>query len=436
MELPYVIPEPNQPLRLAADWPVALSVDGRETAGTASVALEFLPVPRIAFDIALPAVSRSFDLDKVGTVLNLPQWQTSAEVRPASVQFSTKCPPSLRVLGIHPIGFGNASEKVLSTASFLLVNFPDFLGTGAVVHKEGNHSERLDTLVLQAHPWQIRLQLLPKCRERIKAVKAFSGYAVTHVGEVARLDRQLFSGKETQTLLDVVGRFLSFSVGRKCGLLLPIGFDSQRNVVWRQWWTDLFDPWVARRAWFDGSKGALLEAAFGGYARKQAQPIWTRPLGDAIYWYLLANNSLAGIDSGIILAQTALELLAWNYLVKDKAALSKTKFEELKAAGRIDRLLGDLAIGNTLPPASLARIRAHVADAPDDIAHLVVMVRNAIVHPTGEKIDHYLEIIRDVWTLALWTIEMVLLRLIDYSGEYLNRLHSGWVGTYDRVPWG
>lgn len=435
LEHPCIIAGLNEAIPLTRSEPATVSVAGKEEAGSAQIRLEFLPVPRIAADIRLDKAPGLFAMDDVGKTLKLKAQKVAIHVLPTSVRFSSERQPIVRLLGIDAIDLGNPGERALHRVSFLVLNFPGFFGTERAVYREGNRSEALDMITLQAHPWQIRLQLATAARGRIKEAKRSSGYVVTHVGEVLRIDGQSFSGKEVLALLDCLRRFLSFAIGRKCGVVLPYGFDLQSNVVWCQWWTDLFEPWLARRAWFDGSKGALVENAFLGYMKRQAQPKWTRPLRDAIYWYLMANNSLAGIDAGIILAQPALELLAWTYLVEDKALFSRSQFRKLKAHEAIRALLDQMGIPAAAPREALRRIRASVSTAPAEIPQLVAKVRNALVHPRGTRIDPYLQVMANVWSLALWTVEMALLRIIGYSGEYSNRLVSGYVGEYEEVPW-
>jgi len=61
----------------------------------------------------------------------------------------------------------------------------------------------------------------------------------------------------------------------------------------------------------------LLEAVFLGFIKKWKNKIWNEPIEVAIYWYLRSNTMEGGIDGAIILAQSALELLAYTFIVEE-----------------------------------------------------------------------------------------------------------------------
>jgi hypothetical protein len=59
-------------------------------------------------------------------------------------------------------------------------------------------------------------------------------------------------------------------------------------------------------------------------------------------------------------------------------------------------------------------------------------VRNLLVHPSKQKqLPYY-----DAWRLAKWYTELVLLKLVGFTGEYSDRTRAQrWVGAVDPVPW-
>ena len=72
------------------------------------------------------------------------------------------------------------------------------------------------------------------------------------------------------------------------------------------------------------------------------------------------------------------------------------------------------------------------SDGPD----AVTGVRNALVHPS-EKDELPEGAYFEAWQLSMWFLDLVLLRLCGYAGEYANRLAlSRWVGQVEPVPWG
>jgi hypothetical protein len=41
----------------------------------------------------------------------------------------------------------------------------------------------------------------------------------------------------------------------------------------------------------------------------------------------------------------------------------------------------------------------------------------------------------EAWKLGMWYIELSLLRICGFTGEYGNRLQSRWLGVVEPVPW-
>ena len=76
-----------------------------------------------------------------------------------------------------------------------------------------------------------------------------------------------------------------------------------------------------------------------------------------------------------------------------------------------------------------------------DTAQCIAEIRNALVHPSTKKqgkLDRVtFPAIVDAWRLCLWNLELVLLCLFDYKGNYVNRLGPGkWRGEkIQQVPW-
>jgi hypothetical protein len=143
-----------------------------------------------------------------------------------------------------------------------------------------------------------------------------------------------------------------------------------------------------------------------------------------------------GVDAGIILAQTALERLAWAHCVEDRKVVSQEAFKPrgLSAADRLRMLTSTLGIPVEIPKTMKAlcgRRGTKWADIPDAIT----AIRNALVHPYEEKSPptgaYY-----DGWRLSMWLLDLVLLCLCNHNGEYGNRIADPrYAGLVERVPW-
>ena len=157
----------------------------------------------------------------------------------------------------------------------------------------------------------------------------------------------------------------------------------------------------------------------------------------ALYWYVAANDRGTGIgvDAGLILAQTALQHLAWTYCVQDRKMVSAHAFGRrgLSAADRIRLLATALDIPTDLP-ASLRLLHAKRGSKWDDGADVITGIRNSLVHP-AKKSELVEGSYYEAWKLSLRFLDLVFLRLLGHEGECANRLAQRMVGEVETVPW-
>lgn len=68
-----------------------------------------------------------------------------------------------------------------------------------------------------------------------------------------------------------------------------------------------------------------------------------------------------------------------------------------------------------------------------DIPTAITAIRNDLVHPRQRfQAGKFLG---EIWMLCQWCIELFLLRLSGYRGDYSDRLKAEWVGEVRPVPW-
>ncbi len=145
------------------------------------------------------------------------------------------------------------------------------------------------------------------------------------------------------------------------------------------------------------------------------------------------------LETSLVLAQAALELIAWVHVVVDERSQTGPEFNTIKwgAAGRIREVLAWLELDPTVPVglSSLASeaLRLGWADGP----HAIDYLRNALAHPDKrsriEDTDVAARI--DLQELALWYVELALLKVVGFRGEYSSRLDSHTSGVVVPVPW-
>ena len=129
-----------------------------------------------------------------------------------------------------------------------------------------------------------------------------------------------------------------FLRGAWSGPMFPQGL-SDGQVVWQQ-----FAPWAISPprevpTWMPTRTQLDLSALFKGFTERWSDPAWRGPLTTAVWWLVEANARAARIETRIILAQVALELLAWVHVVETQHLHSRNDFKRLTAAGRLRALL-------------------------------------------------------------------------------------------------
>jgi hypothetical protein len=143
----------------------------------------------------------------------------------------------------------------------------------------------------------------------------------------------------------------------------------------------------------------------------------------AVDWYVAALNAF-GKPECIVLAQASLEVLSMLYLT-DWLRLSEKGRRGLDVADQLAVVLASLKIS---------------ADIPDKLSHLVAYrkgtgkagtgpiavteARNSAVHPLIDRDIPNQARAAEEQSLALWYVEMILLRLLDYRGAYWDRIEE------------
>ncbi|HEY5526643.1 MAG TPA: hypothetical protein VIK02_03585, partial [Candidatus Anoxymicrobiaceae bacterium] len=321
----------------------------------------------------------------------------------------------------------------LAVVLFHLFNFRRIIGTRGIGEKRANEWRRIECVDLSSKGWTAELQSVFETRESTEKLTSEGGYRLTHVGSISKPDRSLFTGGEAKAVLRLLKDFLSFARGLRCYPICAIGFDAAGNRIWEAW-SSPKDSWSRPLSWFDEQHSEQLVALFPGFMNKCSDPDWRSALHEVIYWYLIANNTSTGIDAGIILTQTAIERLSFEYLVGQQKLLDIRSFKDRRASDTIRLLLTELDIPIELPT-NLTRLNALANELKwEDSAHALTDVRNSLVHPERNKAS-FSGCYYDTWRLGLWYLELAILRICGYSEVYANRLTQKRVSEVEQLPW-
>jgi hypothetical protein len=419
---------------------VEVCLDSNCLTGTAELQLQFLPTPRLVFHANLQgktsppfifAINDSVEssLSFNGQIIKGFYGYHSSDL--SSDTWKLDWYPEF-----EPVTLSIMHTKNSVAAIFHLFNFPDFHG--------GQHQDTAPAacslLVLASEEWKISIQALPDgaTRDAWIRIKTEGGSFLTHMVKLERNDGKLFSGEEASEQSHLLDYFLSFVTGGRCSPSCGVGIDLAGEITWRTFNSPRTS--TPPYSWFTPNIGSQAERLFPLFVKRWNQSDeWKKCLRAAIYWYVQANTRgrSPSIDASIILAQAALERLAHHYIMVDSQIISKTKFKNLKAAGRLRMLCthfcipGDIT--NAVPDIKSAVTRLKNKATWQDGPHAITDIRNSLTHPDNkfDLSDCYV----DAWKLSLWYLELSVLALCDYDGTYTNRLTATYTFDSEVVPW-
>lgn len=170
------------------------------------------------------------------------------------------------------------------------------------------------------------------------------------------------------------------------------------------------------------------------FAQKYSDPAWQAPLRRAIRYYV--DASVGTLQRKIVLAQIALELLAFTHLVTSSQQLRANQFKQRPVRAHIRHLLTDFGISTTIPRTfyGLRKVRA---ETPWDGPTAITWLRNDIVHANRGRVNtRRWKLWYQGWQLSMWYLELAVLAIVNYAGPYRNRITGPpYNGAVEPVPW-
>ncbi|HLG16586.1 MAG TPA: hypothetical protein VJH03_19090 [Blastocatellia bacterium] len=411
-------PRPNEEVTAFAGT-LSVEAKGRKIEGEGRLFFRWLPSPCLRFEIAQPGAFSDIDLTEA--TLEAPAAGIAA--LPAGVlSISQKANPAdTSVAGVILDEFslrGDGTE--MTTVAFDVPNF----------HRIAHGSRRSTSrLTLEAGDWLVDIDATADVDQRLQALCSVGGFVVTHAGLLRRTSGESFSFADTSTVRSALSTWLSFSRGLWCS---PIFWHS-KPYGWTHYSCPRLSRWRAVQSWFPLLYCDRVPSTFPRMVEILADPIWKDPFELAIYWYVHANECAGGVEGSLVLIQTAFEMLAWTYLVKEKRILTKGTWQRLKGAvARIEQLLTKMGIPTDLPVKECPELRAWAKSAGHDRSgpDALVGIRNAFVHSDTKNLKKALAVPtaakREAWQLALLYLESIILTLLDYDGSIYSRIRSGY----------
>jgi hypothetical protein len=264
-----------------------------------------------------------------------------------------------------------------------------------------------------------------------------SGFAITHVLDLVRVDGSTFCVDDTHAAQGWLFDALTFATGRLVGFALAQGYANGTPVFLQASCTKA-DAWKTRRPWWDqrslGSAdlAALCTCWAAAAANDRTQMLLRRAAGS--YATALAPEPL---DTAVPIAGIGVELMVWELIHQRDRILSTGEFDRLSFASRLRLSLRTAGIPAALPDECTA-LRAYVAGAElADGPSAFTEVRNRLVHPPKQQKGWPpSDVMTEGWLLGVEYLALLVLAAVGYEGHYRSQFnYSGWMGTEVPVPW-
>lgn len=396
--------------------------------GAGSISFVWLPTPRVTFEITDESLDdRLPDHVRLSGVAGA--YEVDAFVR------STSIGPGLIKGTITRATF--ASNAQIVEVRFLVANLRFFHGEPlGGSDGDGRRSFWAGRNVMTDGQWRLTLDARPDISKVTRRLGDEGGFDVTHTASLVRVDASAFAPTEALDALNAIAGFVALIRGQWAPPLLAVGLDRTGGVVWQDWTPRHTSAWSTVTSAFDAHHPEVLEPAFTGYLGRWRSELWNMPLRIATQMYVEANGA-ATAETSLFLTQAALELIAWVMFVEEQQSQDEGSFEGGRASARLRDVLDWLNVSYEIPASLETLAREAQRLGWDDGPHAITETRNALAHPRrGDRLVEADTLARiELQELALWYLELALLRLIAIEGVYAARLGSRWVGDVEALPW-
>ena len=336
--------------------------------------------------------------------------------------------------GLERTQIGNPDN--LSELRYHLIGLPFDRGTHDVIYP--NSRQFPGRTSLTADSWRIDIDVWPDWStiEGHRLIQGPFPAQLVRMCRIRRDDGSLFSANspEVESLRFTLVLFLSFVSGRLVGAALPAGLDENGEKQYVEWCSTLVDPIARFKSWYPEQRPECINQILSPFLELAQESKWHLPLVTLIRSYAAVNALWTDFGFGVGIAFVAFESLSHQILVLEERELTRRQYKANSTAMNLRLLLQWADIPRALPDdlaALVAAAQCENRDAPDVLA----WIRNQIVHADNRH-DLHRDAVHEAWTLSLWYLELLLLRLFSYRGPYTSRVEAQQPrGEYPLVPW-
>lgn len=307
-----------------------------------------------------------------------------------------------------------------------------------------SYSRAYERTEFKTKDWIITIDQVDDIQSVRGMIKSSSGFAFTNVGELRAKNGADFNFDEGYAVLKALSTFISFAMGRWVPLQFFVGFDSGEDKVAELWGPEVPDRYRYPQSFFDPNHPEILSSAFERFWDLWNNKNWNLPLVDATHWLIETIVHSIDPDSGIALAQIALEMLSYLILVEE-GTVSKKAFKSNSAATNIEEILAKARIPLAVPffLESLKKVADKESIKGPEV---LTLLRNGIIHPETikrKKLEDWSSNLKlspvtlkyEACRLYAHYVQLLLLHRMGYNGKYANRTVKRKLGDVENVPW-
>lgn len=323
----------------------------------------------------------------------------------------------------------------ISKIKFCVPNFREYIGISVKKNTKTNRSTLKNRLILENDKFKITIDKRFEYKKLYSSLTENGGYIITHSGELISKKGAL-TFENSKEILNCLNLFLSFLNGKRTSAILIHGiFDNEK--IWCDYSNYYVDRYDNLPSWINSHSIEYINELWQIFSGKWKDKNDKDVLITAIHWYLECNKSSGFVEGSLIMAQTALELLYNWYIIENKKLMIGKDSENINAANKIRLLLSQLNLNYSIPKKLTYLDKFLKAEKLVDAPEAVVQIRNAIVHSQEEKRAKLNKIENmakyEALQICIWYIEVALLKILDYKGDYTNRCSEQIIRSAKRV---
>jgi hypothetical protein len=424
------MPNPNEEFEIVkGDGRLYGGEDGQTLLHTGQMCAtqEWIPRPRITIHV------QNFGAIELAST-NVTKLELGENLFSAKQLTPTKFTEKDSVFQISGVKIGTP-DRLFKLISHVF-NFPIF-DTDSV----NNLHDSQFRMTLEFDGFQVELDTVNSNSNQVESSVA-KGVILTHVICVTRKDGKEFNFSRVEKLIETLRFFLSFVRGGWVSVGHSHGLGHNEQLCFEAWDVETVTPGQIIWQWMPHTRPQDVKNTWESFSSRFNDDNFNEILRVAIDFYIQANTAIEP-NTRLVLAMIALEALT-DTINGVNEWVSHDKFEKLPNADRIRLMLVWAGVDikylgcvynafNTADkkiPTNWTNGPAITADLRNWTVHTTLVNRNKLKIIPRMAIYHAAQ-------LSIWHLELVLLRLIGYNGQYRKRTQANFISNreYEQVPW-